>query len=96
MGFVGEMFIYMSCINLGPFVLIPLSLLSILLPVYIVWMLHRMSYGAVSKYFGQAYPDITIKEFHLLFPLLFLIVYFGLFPGQIIESIAPALSVLIV
>lgn len=30
MGFIGEMFIYISCLNLGPFVLLPLSLMSIL------------------------------------------------------------------
>lgn len=59
-------------------------------------MLHKLSYGTVSKYFGQAYPDLTIKEFHLLLPLIFLIVYFGLFPASISDSIAPSLLALIV
>lgn len=87
MGFIGEIFIYFGVLNLGFFTLSLLTLMSILLPIYLIWHLHKIAYGSLSSHIVTAYSDITIKEFHLLLPLLFLTVYFGIYPHYIFNMI---------
>ena len=61
--------------------------MSILLPIYLIWHLHKISYGTLSNYFVNIYSDITIKEFHLLLPLLLLTIYLGINPNLILNMI---------
>ena len=46
-----------------------------------IWTLHKISYGSLSPYLGFIAQDINIKEFHLILPLLFLSIYYGIFPS---------------
>jgi NADH:ubiquinone oxidoreductase subunit 4 (subunit M) len=90
------MFIYISSLSLSPFVLLTLTLVGILLPIYLIWTFHKISYGRLSPYFGILYNDLNIKEFNLLFPLFFLTILYGIFPDLIIRMIQlPLLSLLI-
>jgi NADH:ubiquinone oxidoreductase subunit 4 (subunit M) len=95
LGFIAEMFIYISSLTLSPFVLLIVSLVSILLPVYIIWTYHKIAYGALSAYIYTIYEDITLKEFHLLFPLFFLTIFYGFRPDLMLSSVElPLLALL--
>ena len=96
LGFLAEILIYLSSLLFSPWVLILLSLVSILLPLYIIWTFHKISYGSISNYYGFLTQDLTIKEFHILLPLIALTIYYGIYPDNIIRFIEMPLLGLIV
>lgn len=51
------MLIYMSSVTINPLVLFAISIVSILLPVYLIWTVHRISYGAWSNHILTVYQD---------------------------------------
>ena len=87
LSFIAEMFIYISAISLSPFVLLSVSLVGILLPIYLIWTYHKISYGSLSLYFSSLAPDLTIKEFHLFLPLMTLTIIYGIWPHLILDYI---------
>lgn len=87
LGFIAEFLILLSTLQLSPFVTFCTVLVTILLPFYFIWTFQRISFGSLSSYFPLFFQDTNIKEFHLLFPLLFLTIIFGIFPNLIIDSV---------
>lgn len=87
LGFIAEFMIYISTIEISPIITILVSTVSVLLPIYFIWTSQRISFGSLSNYLPTLYQDINIKEFHQLFPLLFLTIFFGINPSLILESI---------
>ena len=86
-GFISEFLIYYGTFILNPLYVIPVTLVSFLLPIYFLWTFHKISYGTFSNYLPTLYQDLSIKEFHLLFPLLLWIIYLGINPSLIISKI---------
>ena len=78
--------ILLSTIEFSPFVTFITALVTILLPFYFIWTFQRVSFGSFSNYLPVVLQDTNIKEFHLLFPLLFLTVLFGILPFIILDS----------
>jgi len=78
--------ILLSTIELSPIVTFSTALVTILLPFYFVWTFQRISFGAFSNYLPQLYQDTNIKEFHILFPLLFLTIFFGVIPSHLLRK----------
>ena len=87
LGFIAELMILLSTIEFSPFITFSTALVTILLPFYFVWTFQRVSFGSFSNFLPQAFQDINIKEFHLLFPLIFLTVLYGIFPYFIFNMI---------
>ena len=72
-GFVAEFLIYLSSFQINFWVFILVSLGILLLPFYFLLLLQKISFGSFSPYITNAgTQDLNLKEFHLLFPLLFL------------------------
>jgi proton-translocating NADH-quinone oxidoreductase chain M len=95
LSFIAEMFIYISALTISPFVVLLVSLVSIFLPIYLIWTYHKIAYGSLSNYLYSIYQDITIKEFHLFLPLFFLTLFYGIFPHLILNTIElPLLAIL--
>ena len=87
LGFIAEFMILLSTIEISPFITFMTALVTILLPFYFVWTFQRISFGSFSNYLLVAIQDTNIKEFHILFPLLFLTLLFGIFPFIILDSV---------
>lgn len=90
-GFASEFLIYYGSVLLNPIVTVIITLISFQLPIYFLWAYHKMAYGQFSPHLPVQYDDVTRKEIHLFMPLLFFIVYLGLNPYQIIDSIQVSL-----
>ncbi len=95
LGFLAEMFIYFSSLTLSPFVLLFVSLVSILLPIYIIWTFQKISFGTLSPHISTIYSDLTFKEFHILLPLFLLTLYFGFFPHLLFNTIELRLAAIL-
>lgn len=95
LGFIAEFLIFVSTLQLSPFVMITTTLASILLPVYFIWTFQRISFGTLSNHITTIYQDINIKEMHQLAPLLFFSTMLGIFPNILLDSIIlPILTII--
>ncbi len=95
LGFIAEFMIFISTIEISPIITLLVSGVSVLLPIYFIWTFQRISFGSISNYLPTLYQDINIKEFHQLFPLLFLTILFGIKPNLILDSILiPLLTII--
>lgn len=95
-GFIGELFIYLSTLNLNPLLSLLVTLLAILLPIYTIWTFNKISFGRISNYFPYLSQDLTFKEFHILLPLLIASIYFGLQPNLILDTLLLPLTALLI
>jgi NADH:ubiquinone oxidoreductase subunit 4 (subunit M) len=94
-GFISEFFTFIGVFYSNPFVAIFASLAIVLTPAYSLWFLHKIAFGTFSNYLPSLFSDITLKEFHLFFPLLFFTFFFGIYPQFVFEPIVlPCLSLL--
>ena len=85
-GFIAEILIFISSFKSSFFLSLILTLVSIFLPLYLIWTFQKISYGQISNHLIR-FADLNIKEFHLLFPLLFLVLYFGIFPDYFVDPL---------
>ena len=82
--FVSEILIFLGVFNTVPSIAI-LTLFGIFLSaIYSFTLLTRIAFGPASPYI-KAYYDLTRRETYILLPLLFLIIFLGLFPVYLIE-----------
>jgi len=82
MNFVAEMTVFLGLFNAIPSIAI-ISLVGVLLSAaYSLILVTRVIFGSATKYIQRFY-DLTRREFYILLPLSFLIVFFGLFPTYI-------------
>jgi proton-translocating NADH-quinone oxidoreductase chain M len=86
-GFIPEMLIYISAIEVNLYVGLLVTIPVIVVPVFFLTTYQKISFGTLSPYIGKVYSDINIKEANMFIPLIVLILIFGLYPGFIIDSI---------
>jgi len=50
-------------------------------------LFNRISYGNVKVQHIQNFSDISLREFHVLLPLIFLTIFLGLYPEVLFNKI---------
>ncbi len=53
--------------------------------VYLLWMIQRVFFGKVTNVKNKGLADLTWREIGLLAPLLFLMVYMGVYPAPFLN-----------
>jgi NADH:ubiquinone oxidoreductase subunit 4 (subunit M) len=53
--------------------------------VYSLFIYTRISTGLIRVSFIRFYADLTRREFYYVLPLLFFVIYFGLFPNVLFD-----------
>jgi NADH-quinone oxidoreductase subunit M len=85
-GFISEFFIISSIFNMNPFIALLTTSSIILVPIFMLNLLHRISYGQWSRYMPIITSDITIKEFHFFVPLVFFTLFYGILPMYLLDD----------
>ncbi len=93
-GFVGEFLIlagsYSSAV-VGHPALIALATTGVILAaVYLLWMLYRTFFGAVTDEANLAMKDVNLREFVLMAPLIVLMFVLGFAPNSFLQKSEPA------
>ena len=57
----------------------------ILAAVYLLWMVQRVFFGKITNPKNRSLTDLNYREIGLLLPLLFLMVYMGVYPKPFME-----------
>ncbi len=58
--------------------------------VYLLWMVQRVFFGKLTNEKNRGLKDLSLREIGLMVPLLFLMVYMGVYPKPILESSKPS------
>jgi NADH-quinone oxidoreductase subunit M len=53
--------------------------------VYLLWMIQRVFFGKVTNEKNRSLTDLSWREIGLIAPLLFLMVYMGVYPKPFLE-----------
>jgi NADH-quinone oxidoreductase subunit M len=53
--------------------------------VYMLWMLQRVVFGTTTSDANAKLPDLNIREFALVLPLLALMIFMGVYPAPFLN-----------
>jgi NADH-quinone oxidoreductase subunit M len=54
---------------------------------YSIWLLNRISFGILRTYHIWKYQDVSRREFLILFNILILIFWLGIYPGSFLNEL---------
>jgi NADH-quinone oxidoreductase subunit M len=101
-GFIGEFLIIVGSFNTQPVAAVLAVLGVILSAVYLLWLVHRVFYGAqgaVMNESGGSGPsqliDMTRREWAVMLPVLTMIVILGVYPQPFLKRIEPSVEILV-
>jgi NADH-quinone oxidoreductase subunit M len=79
-GFVGEFLILLGVFQVNPWLAAVAATGIIFAAVYLLWMYQRVIFGEVTHEANRHLRDLSPREWALLAPVLFLIVWLGVYP----------------
>ena len=94
-GFIGEFLILGGAWSAFPVAVVCGGLGIILGAVYMLMMVQRVFWGPLENPANQSLPDLTIREFFVMFPLLVLIVWIGVHPTTFLSPMEAAVRLLL-
>lgn len=89
-GFVGEFLVLIGSYTTLPVLAIVASFGVLLAAFYLLWAYQRVFTGEPETQENLDTRDLTIKEIGLLAPLAVLVLVLGLYPGVLLDKIAPS------
>jgi len=94
-GFVGEFLIMLGSWPLSHPMVALAATGVILASGYILWMVQRVLYGEVTHPANRALPDLTVREFAVLVPLIVLAIVMGVASPLFTRLIEPSVQTLV-
>jgi NADH-quinone oxidoreductase subunit M len=85
--FVGEFLIIAGCLITNNWAAFFCATGMVLSAAYGLWLLNRLLFGNIKKFYIREYRDLTRIEFYSLFPFAVLTVTLGIFPEFILHFI---------
>ncbi|QQS42532.1 MAG: NADH-quinone oxidoreductase subunit M [Acidobacteriota bacterium] len=58
--------------------------------VYLLWMIQRVFFGKLTNEKNKSLSDLSLREIGIMAPLLFLMVFMGVYPKPILDSSKPS------
>lgn len=86
--FVGELLILFGLFKENPWLAAFLSLSVVLSVIYMLRWMESVYFGAPT-FFQDRWNDIRTKEFAIAAPLIFLVLFLGIYPKPVLELIKP-------
>ncbi len=85
-GFIGEFLILLGTFEVNKTAAVLAASGVILGAVYMLWMVQRVFYGEVTNPKNLKLPDLSLREFGYLAPLLVFIFWIGLYPNFFLDK----------
>jgi NADH-quinone oxidoreductase subunit M len=64
----------------------------ILSAVYMLWMFQRVNYGEITNEKNRRLPDLTLREWFVIGPIVAMAIFMGVFPNVFLKPMAPAVE----
>jgi len=91
-GFIGEFLVLLGSFGVTPYWTAAATTGVILGAIYMLWMIRRVIFGALTNPANEQLADLNAREICLLTPILFLIVLMGVYPQPFLQRIKPAVE----
>jgi NADH-quinone oxidoreductase subunit M len=91
-GFVGEFLILLGSFSVTPRWTAVAATGVILGAIYMLWMFRRVIFGPLNNPENQKLQDLNGRELLILAPMIFLIVYMGVYPQPFLSRMQPAVA----
>ena len=94
-GFVGEFLTLLGVFRANTLVALFATTGVILSAAYALWLYRRVIFGALEKESLKAMLDLSGREKAILYPLILLVIFFGVYPAPIFDATAASVDALI-
>jgi len=94
-GFVGEFLVLVGVFQINIFVAVLASLGVILAAAYMLWLYKRVIFGKMASSEIREMTDLNKTEIYIFASLVFLIIFFGIYPEPLFNTIDISVSNLI-
>jgi NADH-quinone oxidoreductase subunit M len=94
-GFVGEFLILVGAFQWNRTVAALATTGIIFAAVYMLWMYQRVVFGEVTREENRRLPDLSVREWVVLVPVLVLIVWIGVYPAPFTRLTEPSVQALL-
>ena len=94
-GFIGEFLSLMGAFHASTWVAFFATTGVILSAAYALWLYRRVVFGKLTKPALMHLPDMTPRELAMLLPLILLTIFFGAYPGPILNLFGPTVESII-
>jgi NADH-quinone oxidoreductase subunit M len=89
-GFVGEFLVLLGTFIVSKAFAVAAVVAVVLAAVYLLWAYQRMMHGAVVNEEHRRLPDLSLREYAILVPIMAGILVIGVFPKPLLDKIEPA------
>ncbi|MGI9354164.1 MAG: NADH-quinone oxidoreductase subunit M [Rhizobiaceae bacterium] len=94
-GFVGELLTLLGVFKVNTWIAAFATLGVILSAAYALWLYRRVIFGSLDKESLKAILDLSTREKVLLYPLVLLVIFFGVYPGPVFDVTQASVDALI-
>src|SRR6266850_2326875 len=91
-GFVGEFLILLGAFRWNPRMAVLAATGVILSATYMLWMFQRVNYGPVTNDKNAALPDLALREYLVIIPIVAVAILMGVFPNLFLKPIEPSVN----
>jgi len=95
-GFIGEFLPLIGVFRVNSWIALFAATGVIVSAAYALYLYRRVAFGALEKESLKALLDLSTREKFLLYPLIILTIFFGIYPTPIFQTIAASVSNLLV
>ncbi|WP_112810078.1 NADH-quinone oxidoreductase subunit M [Ensifer sp.] len=94
-GFVGEVLTLVGAFRANTWVALFATSGVVLSAAYALWLYRRVVFGALEKESLKALLDLSGREKAILYPLVILTIFFGVYPAPIFDATAASVDLLV-
>ena len=94
-GFVGEFLTLLGIFRVNTWVALFAATGIILSAGYALWLYRRVVFGALTKESLKGLLDLSTREKVILYPLVALVIFFGVYPAPILDATATSIGALV-
>ncbi|MFI5233716.1 MAG: NuoM family protein [Gemmatimonadales bacterium] len=94
-GFIGEFLVLIGSFRTQPVFALIAATAVIFAAAYLLWAIQRIIYNPLTKPENKVLPDLNWREIGLLVPLLFAIVWMGVYPAPVLDRTREAAARLV-
>ncbi|SMH47731.1 NADH-quinone oxidoreductase subunit M [Mesorhizobium australicum] len=94
-GFVGEFLTLLGAFKVNTWVALFAATGVILSAAYALWLYRRVMFGALTKENLKAMLDLSLREKIILYPLVILVIFYGVYPSALLNPTTASVEALV-
>lgn len=94
-GFVGEFLTMLGVFRVNTWVAFFAATGVILSAAYALWLYRRVIFGALTKDSLKGLLDLSLREKVIIYPLVLLVIFFGVYPAPVFDATAQSVKSLV-